>query len=169
MKKLFLFVCVVGLTSCFSLKTPDYSICELYQITNNSSCPVLLTFYEQDTIKTIYADIWDGDFRTNDHLKRKDWEELWIDSFLMLGAGQTALLYEYRNPYNNPNVSPDYLCNIGDNRLHLFAYLNKFVGDSTTVSVGEEQNLILPLQNAELWENWYDEKQYIYYHFWRIE
>ena len=173
MKKTILIACVAGLTSCFSLKEPGYYIYELYQISNNSSQSVTLRFYQEDTLKTVYADIWEGSFLYNDKLEKKGWDKLWIGSFLSLNTGQTALLYRYYNPYNHPNASPNYFFYIGNSTSigtsRFFSYLNHVVGDSITISVGEDSEQIYPIQNPELWETWYDEDQFIYYHFWRIE
>ena len=63
------------------------------------------------------------------------------------------------------------LCDCANEGKKLWLFINQkyFIGDRVIVSDSDEKETVLAVQNAELWETWYDEKNFVYYHFWRIE
>lgn len=171
MKKVAVFVIIiVGLTSCLSMWEPDLSIKESFQIGNTSSQEVTLHFYENGKPKIVYAETYD---QSNPiYVSRKDEKinitTLLCDSVLTLNANQTLLFYAcYRQPEGWASTLRD--CGYEHTTLHLFMNLKSFIGDSVTVSTANGAETPLPVQNAELWETWYDGKEYIYHHYLRIE
>ena len=158
----FLVMVAICLNSCFSLKNQHIEHFESFQIGNTSSQQVILHFYQDGKIMNIYHEIYDQSCLV--YLKRenerKDIHLLQQDTVLTLNAGQTALLYakEYCLKWCSPGE-----------RLYLFYSQKAFMGDRVIMSVKGRQDSILPIHDKELWETWYDEDQFIYYHFWRIE
>lgn len=169
-KLLYILSSIVCLTSCFSQNRQDYTIKESFQIGNTSSREVTLRFYEEGKPKAVYAEIYNQSYpvyvaRTE---SEKNIESLSCDSALTLAAGQTALLYA-PNQWS-PNMAMS-LCDCANEGKKLWLFINQkyFIGDRVIVSDSDEKETVLAVQNAELWETWYDEKNFVYYHFWRIE
>ena len=159
---LFVIGCVWTLSACTKIIYPDLYQYESFQIANTSSSDVTLRFYETGRQKTVSAELFDGPFVKDLNPKEAEVprESLWTGHELTLQPGQTALFYSYGNPLQK--------CGQEGPSLHLFNF-SWFIGDSCTISKDGSPYEVLPLQTAERWETWFDEKNYIYYHFWRIE
>ena len=169
MKKLVLLIVAVCLTSCFQLKRYDYSSMESYQIGNASSQDVTLHFYEYGEPKMVYYEIYNQSspvLKTRGSYK-KNAKTLSADSVVTLTPNNTVLFYWKR--LNNPEAECLYDCGGQDGILYPFLGLRHFLGDSVTASTSASECIALSVQNGEQWETWYDEKSFIYYHFWRIE
>ena len=70
MKKIWLLVITICLTSCFSMNRPSYDLFETYQIGNTSSGDIAVTFFEHGEPKRVYAEIKDSAFSLNLSLTR---------------------------------------------------------------------------------------------------
>lgn len=173
MKKIILLMAIVGFSSCYSLQEQDYSIYESFQIGNSSAHEIILRFYQNNAPKNVYYEVANTPnpiyVSGNDNYKEKN--SLAVGSTITLAAGQMVLFYT-QDRFGNPDKSR-YRClsECGSSNNALFIFLNRvlFVGDSVTVSYAGEQESILPISQNELWETWYDEEKFTYYHFWRIE
>ena len=171
MKKVVVFsIIMIGLTSCLSMREPDLSTKESFQMGNTSSSEMTLRFYEEGKPIVVYAEIYNQSTpifvpQTDD---RKNIDSLMCDSILILKPGQTILFYDrYRGNRGYLVCLP--ICGYGKSSLNLFVNLKPFIGDSVTASIANGVETPQPILNAELWETWYDEKEYIYYHFWRLQ
>lgn len=165
------FLLVLMLCSCLSEALgPDLSHYVCYQLSNNSSQEITLHFYEQESAKIVYAYTWNGVFETNvSPNDRRSVEELWSDTFLTLSENQSAMLYLYSENYNPQKLAQN-VFSIGDGSyLRFFSYLQRLLGDSVVLSFENKPDSIVSLSDYSVWETWYDEKSFIYYHFWRIE
>lgn len=173
MKKILLLAVAVVFSSCFSLRRQDYSIFESFQIGNTSPHDVTLHFYQADTPKTVYYEILHtaGPVYPSRDNGFKDENALQSGSVVKIAAGHTLLLYSKDRQWNpgTTRYSCLYECGSSDSKLNVFFNRGFFVGDSVTVASGDEEPSVLPVTRSELWETWYDEKQFVYYHFWRIE
>ena len=171
MKKWILIVVSVAMTSCFQLRGPDYSLYESFQITNTTSDEVTLRFYQNGTPKTVYADLFDQApvCITVDSCE-VDSASLQRGEMLKIAAGQTAVFYMYwiqskvAKPFRYCGRSSD-----GYQSFSFFSSRSAFLGDSVTISVQDVEPVTLPLNKDELWETWYNKKEFVYYHLWRIE
>lgn len=156
------------LPSCLSYNRPDLSSSLAYELRNGSSAPITLDFYNQGEPKTVYAEVWNGNFvtdLTSDNM-RKPVDELWSGSSLTLGAGETALLYE-ASTYNN---SAYCLFTAGSGTgLHLFSYVTRIFGDSVIMSRQGFPDEELQINQNGKWETWYNETNFIYYHLLTVE
>ena len=173
MKKILLLAVAFGLSSCFQLKRQDYSIYESFQIGNTSPQDVTLRFYQENAPKTVYYEILHiaGPFYPSRDNGFKDENALRAGSVVKIAAGHTLLLYSKDRQWNpgTTRYSCLYECGSSDSKLNVFFNRGFFVGDSVTVASGDEEPSVLPVTRSELWDTWYDEKQFVYYHFWRIE
>ena len=173
MKKFILIAFVAGMTSCLSLNRPDYTLWESYQIGNFSSQDVTVNFYEQGAPKMVYAEMNDQGFVTGlTKMDSKLCTDLWSGTQMTLVPGQTAFLYYYYTNSNDTtprsrayNMS---ICGNSDHRLYLFQEQQYYFGDSVTVSVNGAEATPIPIRDGALWETWYDERNFVYYHYWRI-
>lgn len=145
----------------------DYSCYESYQICNTLQQDIVLRFYEKGKSKTVYAEIYNQTslISIDKSEAEKDAGGLLKGDQLTLKFGQTLLLYEPTSTYEG-HLRVTNLTRIGS---HLLGASIRFIGDSMTVSIENGAETPLPIRNAELWETWYDEKEYIYYHLWRVE
>lgn len=170
MKKIIIIGIVAFLTSCLSMNKPDNSIKESFQIGNTSSQNVTLHFYEEGKPKAVCVEIYNQSYPVyvTRSESEKNIEKLLCDSALTLLAGQTALIYAHYQWSHDMALS---LRDCGSEASQLWLFMNQeyFIGDSVTVSYDGGIETVLPVRNAELWETWYDERNFIYYHFWRIE
>ena len=146
----------------------DHSCYESYQIGNTSQQNVTLHFFEKGKPKIVYAEVYN-----QTSLIPVDKEKAEIEATnvltgdkLILASGETALLYETAQAYETGHLKVTSLTTIGS---YITGTSIRFIGDSVIVSVDDETETVFPVRNAELWETWYDEKNFIYYHFWRIE
>lgn len=173
MKKILLLAVAFGLSSCFQLKRQDYSIYESFQIGNTSPQDVTLRFYQENAPKTVYYEIQPAASPVYPSLDNgfKDETALLSGSVVHLASGQSLLLYSKDRQWNpgTTRYSCLYECGSSDSKLNVFFNRGFFVGDSVTVASGDEEPSVLPVTRSELWDTWYDEKQFVYYHFWRIE
>ncbi len=175
MKKIILLALLAGMTSCLSLNRPSYGIYESFQIGNTSSQDVTISFYEQGMPKTVYAEMSNHGLITGyTYPESKSCADLWSGAQMTLAPGQTAILYYYY-PYKRANdtVPASYAANISycgesDGVLYLFHEPQYYFGDSATVSMHGAEEVPIPIRDGASWETWYDEKNFIYYHFWRI-
>jgi len=174
MKKIWLLVITICLTSCFSMNRPSYDLFETYQIGNTSSGDIAVTFFEHGEPKMVYAEIKDSAFSLNLSLTRKNCDELWSGNRMKLSAGQTAVIYG--DAFYPGNDSTYKLCAVNfsecgqsNGQLRLFHLSSRYIGDSATLSVQGADASILPLQDIKQWETWYDEAKGMYYHCWRID
>ena len=173
MKKVILLTVIVGLSSCYSLQKQDYSIYESFQIGNTSEHEVTLRFYQNNAPKNVYYEVANTSnliyVSRDDNFKEKN--SLAVGSAITLAAGQMVLFYTQDHLWNPDMLRYRCLNECGSSNNALFIFLNRalFVGDSVTISYAGEQESLLPMLHNELWETWYDEEEYIYYHFWRIE
>ena len=173
MKKFILIAFVAGMTSCLSMNRPDYTLWESYQIGNFSSQDVTVSFYEQGAPKMVYAEMNDRGFVTDfTTTVSKLCTDLWSGTEMTLAPGQTAVLYHY---YTSPKDTVPRLyasnmsgCGQSDNALYLFQEQQYYFGDSVTVSLNGAEAIPIPIRDGASWETWYDEKNFIYYHYWRI-
>lgn len=173
MKKFILIAFVAGMTSCLSMNRPSYFIFESFQIGNATSENVTVSFYEQGMPKTVYAEMNDRGFVTDfTTTVSKLCTDLWSGTEMTLAPGQTAVLYHY---YTSPKDTVPRLyasnmsgCGQSDNALYLFHEPQYYFGDSVTVSVNGAEATPIPIRDGASWETWYDEKNFIYYHYWRI-
>ena len=173
MKKWILIAVALAMTSCFELREPDYSLYESFQITNTTSNEVTLRFYQDGTPKTVYADLFDqapvcmtvgGSQADSASLQRGD--------LLKIPAGQTAVFYMYeseRNTRKRANAFYYFGSSHDGFFFPFFSSRSAFLGDSVTISVQDAEPVTLPLNKNELWETWYNKKEFVYYHLWRIE
>ena len=178
MKKILLLAVAFGLSSCFQLKRQDYSIYESFQIGNTSPQDVTLRFYQENAPKTVYYELLPTASPVYPSRDKgfQDESALQSGSVVKIAAGQTLLLYSKDRQWHpgTTEYSCLYICGssdrgIGDGVLYTFSNRRSFVGDSVTVAAGDEAPSVLPVTRNEQWETWYDEQQFIYYHFWRIE
>ena len=171
MKKFMLLTIAVCLASCFSMKRETYALYECFQIGNTSSETVTVRFYEKGKPLIVHYDVYDQSSPVAVSLSdsKKDRAEVQSGSELALDAGQTALFYSDRNTLNPGGmVNSLYSCGTSDGEFSLFFNRSFFLGDSVTVAVPGIEPIELPVDNNELWETWYDEKKFIYYHLWRM-
>ena len=97
MKKVVVFsIIMIGLTSCLSMREPDLSTKESFQMGNTSSSEMTLRFYEEGKPIVVYAEIYNQSTpifvpQTDD---RKNIDSLMCDSILILKPGQTILFYD---------------------------------------------------------------------------
>lgn len=173
MKKILLLAVAVVFSSCFSLQRQDYSIFESFQIGNTSPHDVTLRFYQENAPKTVYYEILHtaGPVYPSRDNGYKDENALQSGSVVKIAAGHTLLLYSKDRQWNpgTTRYSCLYECGSSDNKLNVFFNRGFFVGDSVTLSFPGKAETVLPVTQNEAWETWYDEKQFVYYHFWRIE
>ena len=173
MRKIVLLAILVSLTSCLSLRRQDYTVFESFQIGNSSSDEITLHFYNQGQPKIVYYELYDQSslITVSRDSSIKEQSSMMSDSILTLAAQQSALLYSNENQWNpGTRVSCLYECGGGyGQQFYVFFNRKFFVGDSVVISSAETEGAILPLTQNELWETWYDEKNFIYYHLWRIE
>lgn len=173
MKKFILIAFVAGMTSCLSMNRPDYTLWESYQIGNFSSQDVTVSFYEQGALKMVYAEMNDRGFVTDfTTTVSKLCTDLWSGTEMTLAPGQTAVLYHY---YTSPKDTLPRLyasnmsgCGQSDNALYLFHEPQYYFGDSVTVSLNGAEAIPIPIRDGASWETWYDERNFIYYHYRRI-
>lgn len=170
MKKIIIIGIVAFLTSCLSVRRQDCDSKESFQIGNALSQDVTLHFYEGGKPKAVCVEIYNQSYPVyvTRSESEKNIEKLLCDSTLTLLAGQTALIYAHYQWSHDMALS---LRDCGSEASQLWLFMNQkyFIGDSVTVSDDSGIETVLPVRNAELWETWYDEKKFIYYHFWRIE
>ena len=173
MKKILLLAVAFGLSSCFQLKRQDYSIYESFQIGNTSPQDVTLRFYQENAPKTVYYELLPTASPVYPSRDKgfQDESALQSGSVVKIAAGQTLLLYSKDRQWNPGTVrySCLYVCGSSDGGLFSFSNRAFFIGDSVTVVHGDEAPTALPVTRNEQWETWYDEQQFIYYHFLRIE
>ena len=175
MKKTHLIIilgCLSGLSSCLSEKPgPNLPRYECYQIRNEFSGSVTLHFYQEGTPKTIYAESWDGDFKTDipNPPAAKSTSGLMSDSCISLSEGQTVLLYQHK-PYPNwPDSTAYGMKSLGEGiPVLFFDNISSFAGDSIVVSIAGRKDSVFRTGDYSLWETWYAEKQFVYYHYWRL-
>jgi hypothetical protein len=169
MKKIVLFIVVICFTSCWKLNRPDYSKQESFQIGNTLSEEVTLHFYENDSCKIVYYKIYEQSSPVLLTSRNKDVPVRTIskDTIVTIKPNHTLLLYAYTPKWDYYNASC--LGNCGSDRLYLFCQLKQFMGDSVTISYNGGANTSLPILDLESWETWYNESEYIYYHYWRID
>lgn len=170
MKKFIIIGIVAFLTSCFSVRRQDCDSKESFQIGNALSQDVTLHFYEGGKPKVVYAEKYNQSYIVSVAQTdcEKNIEILLCDSSITLAAGQTALIYAHDQwSYDKALSLRD--CTTNGRDLWLFINQKNFIGDSVTFSDAGGAETVLPVRNVELWETWYDEKKFIYYHFWRIE
>ncbi len=171
MKKILLFAVLVGMSSCFSMKREDYSLYESFQINNSSAQEITLRFYEEGEPTIVYYEVCDQTpvFVDVDNCLREPLALL-RDSVLTIHIGQTILFYGYeqnRSPHNMA-TSLRY-CGASDSQLFLFSNRKAFLGDSVNIATPHTAPQVLPIDSDEQWETWYDDKNFIYLHLWRIE
>ena len=152
------------------MRRQDCDSKESFQIGNALSQDVTLHFYEGGKPKAVCVEIYNQSYPVyvTRSESEKNIEKLLCDSTLTLLAGQTALIYAHYQWSHDMALS---LRDCGSEASQLWLFMNQkyFIGDSVTVSDDSGIETVLPVRNAELWETWYDEKKFIYYHFWRIE
>ena len=171
-----LLVVIYTFTSCIlyeQRRLPDMYIRESYQINNASSHDISLRFYREGKPYTIYAETCDQEspiFVTPENAK-KEIKLLSNDSILSLKAGQTALFYEPINETmrDNPQATCLHISGSGSTFFNIFRGAINLIGDTVAIQSVGASDSIVSINNKDLWETWYDEKNYIYYHFWRIE
>lgn len=170
MKKILLLAVAVGLSSCFQLRRQDYSIYESFQFGNTSPQEVTMRFYQENAPKTVYYEILPaaGPVYPSGEKGFKDEIALRSGSVVKLAAGHTLLLYS-KDRLRDSGFSCFYECGSSDGLLNIFSNRRFFVGDSVTAASGDETPSALPVTRNEQWETWYDERQFIYYHFLRLE
>ena len=174
-------VACIGFVSCSlfenNRQAPDLNIWGSYQIGNSSSQDVVLHFYSKGKPMAVYAEIYNqsNPIFVSQENSIKEISELIHTDKLPLKAGQTALFYSvyYSQKLTQPHEVHQASClsNLGYGN----AYNNlsnvglPVIGNRVVMSIEGQTDSILPLQERDLWETWYDEKYYIYYHFWRID
>ena len=167
-----LIACACILSSCLSeAPGPNLSEYESYQISNTSSSDISLHFYEQGEPKTVYAEISEGSFVLDIESSKKSVDALTGDSSIILAKGQTALLYMYYEK-NIPQSQANSLFKVGEGtslQILNSTRVQQIMGDSIVMSVDGDAVSVLPVGNIYIWETWYDKKQYIYYHFLRLQ
>ena len=156
------------------MRRQDCDSKESFQIGNALSQDVTLHFYEGGKPKAVCVEIYNQSYPVyvTRSESEKNIEKLLCDSTLTLLAGQTALIYAHYQWSHDMALS---LRDCGSEASQLWLFMNQkyFIGDSVTVSDDSGIETVLPVRNANdsigMMQQWYDEKKFIYYHFWRIE
>lgn len=176
MKYKWLLIAVLGLSSCSWIEesiqnnNPYYSHYESYQIGNNSSQNVKLSFYSQGEPKYVYAEIHNqsNPVFVQPENAIKPQSDLLAVSEISLNQGQTLLFYWPRIKDGNG----EHIATSLNTKSYYYSFIPAIhlIGDSVIVSFENRPDSIVSLvTNTDIWETWYDEKNFIYCHFWRIE
>lgn len=162
----------ICLTACLTENRADLPIMESFQMGNTSSQDVMLSFFEKGEPKTVYTEIYNQSspvYVTQETSKR---EATLVRSSgsVTIPSGQTAIFYipEYGG-YETPIANSLQRCGFGSRYFSFCGTQNRFIGDSVILFISNEPATYLPIADYSQWETWYDEKNFIYYHFWRIE
>lgn len=168
----YMMVLLLYLTSCFQAKKEDLPIFESFQISNMSSHTANISFYAEGAPKTVYTKIYS---QSSPIYVTKETAE--INATLVrsnvsvsIPPGQMALFFApFENYTEEPVASSLQECGFGKRYFDYFKNQNLFMGDSATISKDGMQESELPIKDYARWETWYDDQNFIYYHFWRIE
>jgi len=175
MKHKWLIILLLGLVSCTPNNLPDTTLRESYQIGNESSNKVTLHFYSKGAPKKVYAEIYD---RTNPifvspNKAVKPREALLNVSSVSLKAGQTILFYKlvetYEHEYVGDTIPHEGTCLFDKHYYYSYIPSRSAIGDSVVVSFENKLDSVVPMMIVtDIWETWYNDKDFIYYHYWRI-
>ena len=175
MKHKWLIILLLGLVSCTPNNVPDTTLRESYQIGNESSNKVTLHFYSNGAPNKVYAEIYD---RTNPVFvtpenAEKPRGELLHGSSVSLKSGQTVLFYKlvetYEHEYVGDTIPHEGTCLFDKHYYYSYIPSRSAIGDSVVVSFENKPDSVVPMMVVtDIWETWYNNKDFIYYHYWRI-
>ena len=174
MKHKWLIILLLGLVSCTPNNVPDTTLRESYQIGNESSNKVTLHFYSNGAPNKVYAEIYDRTnpvFVTPENAEKPRGELLNVSS-VSLNSGQTVLFYKlvetYEHEYVGDTIPHSATCLFDKHYYYIFA-AKSVLGDSVVVSIENKPDSVVPMSIVtDIWETWYNDKDFIYYHYWRI-
>ena len=170
---LFLLTSSLCFCSCEWMTAPGhyYYLQDSYQICNTSPAAVSLRFEKEEKPYSVYAEIYnqpDPVIIPKDKAIKKVTELLHVTE-LQLKSGQTAVFYCLTGTREGNEIhKASCLKNCGYGGGLVF-YAVGMIGDYVTFSVAGEQDTTVSMNDPKLWQTWYDEKNFIYYHFWQIE
>ena len=175
MKHKWLIIVLLGLSSCTSNNVPDTTLHESYQIGNVSSNKVTLHFYSNGAPNKVYAEIYDQTNPVFVSLEKavKPREALLNVSSVSLKAGQTVLFYKlvetYEHNYVGDTIPHEGTCLFDKHYYYSYIPSRSAIGDSVVVSFENKPDSVVPMMVVtDIWETWYNNKNFIYYHYWRI-
>lgn len=180
MKYKWLLMVLLGLSSCSLIEEninnkPYTGAYESYQIGNSSSSEVTLHFYSNGAPKKVYAEIYNQAspvFVTPETAEKPRAELLNVANVTLL-SGQTILFYELIQTYEHTYVG-DTIPHTATSLLQKYYYYNfipskSLIGDSVVVSIKNQPDSVVPMMVVtDLWDTWYDEKNFIYFQYWHI-
>jgi len=175
MKHKWLLIVLLGLVSCTPNNLPDTTLHESYQIGNVSSNKVTLHFYSKGAPKKVYAEIYDRTnpvFVTPENAEKPRGELLNVSS-VSLKSGQTVLFYKlvetYEHDYVGDTIPHNGTCLFDKHYYYSYIPSRSVIGDSVVVSIENQPDSVVPMMVVtDLWETWYNDKNFIYYNYWRI-
>lgn len=161
----------ICLTACLTENRADLPIMESFQIGNVSSQDVMLSFFEKGEPKTVYTEIYNQSSPLYMTQETSEREAILVRSSVCVTIypGQTAIFYIPEYAGYEPTANSLQRCGFGNRYFSFCGTQNMFIGDSVTLSTNNVPATVLPIADYSQWETWYDEKNFIYYHFWRIE
>jgi len=175
MKHKWLIIVLLGLSSCTSNNVPDTTLHESYQIGNVSSNKVTLHFYSNGAPNKVYAEIYDqtNPVFVSPEKAVKPREALLNVSSVSLKAGQTVLFYKlvetYEHNYVGDTIPHEGTCLFDKHYYYSYIPSRSAIGDSVVVSFENKPDSVVPMMVVtDIWETWYNNKNFIYYHYWRI-
>ena len=139
-----------------------------FQITNNSSENVTLSFKKEGKPFSTYAEIYNQSeiIALTVGNTEKEITSLQYSSELQLTPGQTILFYRPTGTGDTRYPTATSLATYGYGpSLNPIKYVAKnILGDSIIISSAGKTEETISSHDENLWTTWYDEKQYIYYH-----
>lgn len=174
---LIVLIVLIGCSSCSQVEDnmgKDYYLWESYQIANTSSGERTLYFYSQGAPKIVYAEIYNQSkpvFVTQENAV-KPLSTLLEVTKVTLKPEQTVVFYEQTLPedkFATPEARCLVHCGYGSSFYNSYRYraAANLIGDSVQI-FREGQDSIISMANHEIWETWYDNKNFIYHHICQI-
>ena len=168
----------IGFASCGWLdalthSADDYYLWSIFQIGNTSSEDVTMSFYLDGEPMKVYTEVFNQTsivYVSPENAEKKV-SQLNYSHILQLKAGQTALFYKQSLTQKGEEMKASCLERLGYGMDYFNLRLmgKQIIGDSIVLSVEGQNDSVLAIQQRELWETWYDDSNFTYYHFWRIE
>lgn len=173
-----LLISLMSLSACSwiedSMRSTDYSLLESYQIENTSSDELTLSFFREGEPCAVYGEILNQNgpiFITKENAVKLLSDILEV-THVTLQPGQTIIFYQTILPPDKltaPTATCLKACGGGTSLSNIFRGAINFMGDSVNVSGSGRTASSFPMTDSSIWETWYDEKNFIYYHLWQID